>query len=266
MAVGTRDSWSSGDAYEVYMGRWSRTLARAFLDWLAPQPSSHWLEVGCGTGALTTAIRERTRPASVTGCDLSQAFIQHARRTLGDICTFHVITPGGPLPTRPAGFDAIVSGLVLNFLPDPKRALEDVRERCRAGATVAAYVWNYVDGIEFLRHFWDEAAALDANAAALDEGTRFAAFHAAGVVSLFEAAGLVRVESTVLEIATIFTSFDDFWRPFLGGSGPAPAYVASLGEAQRELLRARLERRLRADAAGHIHLRARAFAVRGVAP
>jgi SAM-dependent methyltransferase len=266
MAVDTGDSWSFGDAYEVYMGRWSRTLASTFVDWLAPPPSSHWLEVGCGTGALTMAICERARPASVVACDPSQAFIQHAQRALGGACTFQIITPGAPLPTRPGSFDVIVSGLVLNFLPDPEQSLAAMRERCRAGGTVSAYVWSYVDGIEFLRHFWDEVVALDAKAAALDEGRRFAAFQQPGMVSLFEAAGLLRVESTLLEIPTVFTNFDDYWRPFLGGTGPAPAYVAGLGEAQQERLRARLEQRLATRADGQIHLRARAFAVRGVAP
>jgi trans-aconitate methyltransferase len=153
------DRWVAGDAYEVYMGRWSRPVARAFLEWLHAEPSANWLEVGCGTGALTSTICQLCAPASVVACDLSEPFVGHARRQLSDArVTFHV-AGADALPRRDGGFDVAVSGLVLNFLPDPGATVASLRERLRSGGVVAGYVWDYADGMEFLRLFWDEAGA-----------------------------------------------------------------------------------------------------------
>jgi SAM-dependent methyltransferase len=216
----TPDGWVTGDAYESYMGRWSRLLAREFVDWLDPTPLANWLEVGCGTGALTAAICGHAEPAAIVACDPSASFVEHARRSIGDIRVSFVVAGAEALPRRNDGFDVLVSGLVLNFLPDPRAAVASMRERLRPGGTIAAYVWDYADGMEFLRCFWEEAVALDARAT--------------------------------------------HWVPFLRGTGPAPSYVTSLDPMQRESLRERLRRRLHADNDGRIHLRARAWAARGI--
>jgi SAM-dependent methyltransferase len=170
------------------------------------------------------------------------------------------------LPERAGGFDAVVSGLVLNFVPEPERALATLRGRARPGGVVAAYVWDYAGGIQFLEHFWKEAVALDPAAAELDEARRFGAWQRPALEALFRGAGLERVESSALEIATEFEDFEDFWRPFLGGTGPGPSYVAALDASRREELRAGLERRLSARAGEPIRLRARASAVKGRVP
>jgi SAM-dependent methyltransferase len=257
------DAWSAGDAYEAYMGRWSRPLAREFVAWLKPRPAAHWLEVGCGTGALTAALCAGCDPASVLACDPSAAFVAHARNGIADSRATFVTAGADDLPTRDGGFDWIVSSLVLNFVPEPQRAVESMRERLRPGGTVAACVWDYAEGVEFLRRFWDEAVASDPAAAPHDEGRRFPLCHRDALTALFRAAGLERVESGAVEIPTEFTGLDDYWKPFLGGTGPAPAYVASLDPARREALRTRLEARLGAGAGRPIRLRARAWAVRG---
>jgi ubiquinone/menaquinone biosynthesis C-methylase UbiE len=124
------------------MGRWSRLVARTFVDWLPVAPSANWLEIGCGTAALTTTICERCDPASVTACEPSEPFIEHARRNLGDARAAFVVAGAEALPTRAGGFDAAVSGLVMNFLPDPEAAIRALCERLRNGGTVAAYVWD----------------------------------------------------------------------------------------------------------------------------
>ena len=171
------------------------------------------------------------------------------------------------LPGHDRGFDAIVSGLVLNFLPAPGPAVTAMRERLAAGGVVAAYVWDYARGLEFLRVFWDEAVALDPRASAFDEGGRFPLCRAAALDSLFRASGLASVDTTSLEVPTGFASFDDFWAPFLGGTGPAPSYVASLDPTGRASLRERLRQRLlQSGSDGPFELRARAWAVRGRAP
>jgi SAM-dependent methyltransferase len=258
------DRWLAGDAYEEYMGRWSRRLARAFVEWVRPTPSANWLEIGCGTGALTSTICSLCEPASIVACDSSESFVGHAREHLADPRASFAVAGSEALPRRDGGFDVAVSGLVLNFLPDPEEAVACMRERLRQGGTVGAYVWDYAEGVEFLRLFWDEAVALDPRTVVLHEGKRFPLCQAPALASLFRRGGLAQVETGALEIPTEFQTFDDYWMPFLRGTGPAPSYLASLDSPSRERLRERLERRLPVGSDGRIPLRARAWAVRGI--
>jgi SAM-dependent methyltransferase len=166
------------------------------------------------------------------------------------------------VPKRGSGYDAAVSGLVLNFLRSPANALRSLHAALRPGGLLAAYVWDYGGRMEFLRTFWDSAVALDPAAAELDEGLRFPLCRPEALVELFRAARLRSVEVTGLEIETSFPDFGSFWSPFLGGTGPAPSYVASLRPDARERLREHLRERL---SPGPIHLTARAWAARGFA-
>jgi SAM-dependent methyltransferase len=248
------------------MGRWSRLVAKPFVEWLAAEPRAHWLDVGCGTGALTQAICDLGRPATVVACDSSGPLLDVASSTLPDKRVSFELGTGEHLPDRDGGFDAIVSGLVLNFLPDAQRALTAMRRRLSPRGQVAAYVWDYAGGIEFLSHFWAAAVALDPGAAALDEGRRFAKYDEAGVVAAFAAAGLGELEVERLKVVTPFASFEDFWQPFLGRTGPAPTYVASLDAERRARLEALLSERLQPSGDGRIVLSASAWAVRGRPP
>ena len=234
------------------------------MEWLSPKPAIQWLEVGCGTGALTSTICERCDPASIVACDPSVSFIEHARNNLSDTRVSFSVAGAATLPTRSDGFDLVVSGLVLNFLPDPGKAVASMRERLRPGGMIASYVWDYAGGMEFLRFFWDEAVAADPKAIELDEGRRFPLCRTSALATLFREAHLVEVETDSLEISTDFDSFDDYWTPFLRGTGPAPSYVASLDPLRQSALRERLQKRLRAGDNDRIQLRARAWAVRGV--
>lgn len=260
----TNDNWEAGDAYESYMGRWSRPLARSFIKWLAPSRRAHWLDVGCGTGALTSAICELADPASVLACDPSEPFIDHARKTVLDGRVSFAVAGAEDLPIGSGALDYIVSGLVLNFVANPGRAISCMIQRLRPMGEIAAYVWDYADGIEFLRRFWDEAVALDSTAADLDEGRRFPICHRDTLQALALGAGLRHVTVDALEIPTRFQDFKDFWTPFLRGTGPAPAYVACLSRDQRELLCERLAGGLTFNSDGSISLKARAWAVSGV--
>ena len=259
----TDDHWVAGDAYEAYMGRWSRPLAHAFVGWLRPRSGAVWLEVGCGTGALTRAICADGAPASVLACDPSESFVEHARKTLDDPQVSFVVAGADQPPGAPGFFDYAVSALVLNLVPDAPRAVTRLRELLREGGTLGACVWDYAEGMEFLRVFWDAAVALDPKAEALDEGRRFPLCRPEALVALFKGAGLQAVRVEALAVPTHFRSFDDFWSPFLQGTGPAPAYVTSLGREHRDGLREALVRRLKPDADGVIRLNARAWAARG---
>jgi len=258
------DSWASGEAYEVYVGRWSRPAARDLLAWLALPPGLRWLDVGCGTGALTEAVLAAMAPRSVVGVDPSTAHLEHAgRRVLDPRAEFR---PGSAerLPLADGAVDVTISGLVLNFVPDPPKAVAEMRRVTRLRGTVAAYVWDYAGQMQMMRHFWDAAVALDRAAAPLDEGRRFPMCRPEPLAALFRDAGLLGVETRALDVPTVFRDFDDYWTPFLGGQAPAPGYCMSLDEDRRRALREEVRRRLPIRDDGSIHLLARAWAVRGV--
>lgn len=259
------DSWQRGSPYERYVGRWSRAVAPRFLAWLGLPRCLRWLDVGCGTGALSAAILGGCAPSVVTGVEPSEGFLATAAEHLAGRATLHRGSATAlPLPDRCV--DAVVSGLVLNFVDQPAAALAEMSRVAVPGGTVAAYVWDYAGRMELMRHFWDAAVALDPQAAALDEGVRFPLCHPAALEALFVGAGLQGTQVTGIEIATPCADFDDYWQPFLGGQGPAPAYAMSLDAAARDRLRDRLRERLPTAADGAIPLVARAWAVRATVP
>jgi SAM-dependent methyltransferase len=259
------DKWTAGGTYEDFMGRWSRLLAPRFVSWLPVRPGADWLEVGCGTGALSDAICAAANPASVVACDPSEPFIAYARRRQADPRVSFVVAGVGQLPVRQGGFDSVTSLLALNFFPEPEAAIDEMRRITAMNGLVSACVWDYAGRMELLRRFWDSAAAVDPTAAELDEGRRFPICRPDALESLFREGGLADVARGSIEIPTRLSTFADFWKPFLGGTGPAPSYVASLDPARREALAARLERSLPREPDGAISLVARAWVVRGVA-
>ncbi len=256
------DRFDSGTPYERYVGRWSRQVAPGFLAWIDVRPGRHWLDVGCGTGALCSAIIDRAAPASLVGVDPSAGFLAQAEAQLRGSATLHQ-GDAAHLPLADGAVDVAVSGLVLNFLPDPDGAVREMCRVTRPGGTIAAYVWDYAGRMELMRYFWAAAAELDAAAAVLDQGERFPICRPDGLRDCFAAAGLEDLDVTAIEIATPFGSFDEYWEPFLGGQGSAPGYAMSLDEPARERLRERLRERVPARPDGSIALRARAWAVRG---
>jgi SAM-dependent methyltransferase len=260
--MATGDRWASGGDYESYIGRWSRQVAPTFLAWLEIPPGRRWLDVGCGTGALTGAILACCDPLSVRGIDPSEAFVTHVRATVTDArATF----ASGDAATTGLGdgeVDVVVSGLVLNFVPDLGAALAEARRVVKPGGRVAGYVWDYAEGMQLLQRFWDAVMALDPAAQQLDEGARFPNAAPGPLAAAYNAAGLEAVEVRSIEVPTVFADFDDLWTPFLGGTGPAPAYVASLPGPARDALRERLRASV-GPSAGPIRLTARAWAVRG---
>jgi len=257
------DVWAVGAAYEAYVGRWSRSVAREFVRWLGVPRHRRWLDVGCGTGALVEAIVEQADPDAVLGVDRSDGFVRHAREHVAGARVAFREGDAHALPVPSGGFDAVVSGLVLNFVPEPARMVAEMARTARPGGTIALYVWDYAAGMELMRRFWDAARALDPAAAALDEAVRFPGCAPAPLAALLGAAGLSGVATTAIDVATPFRDFDDYWTPFLGGQGPAPAYAMSLPEERRAALRELVRGRLPIAPDGSIRLIARAWAVRG---
>lgn len=257
------ETWAVGDAYQRYIGRWSTPVAEEFVGWLSVARQRTWLDVGCGTGALTAAVLRLAEPAHVTGIDPSADFLVTARAQLADGRTAWHTGDARSLPVPDHSFDAVVSGLAINFVPDPSQAVREFARAVRPAGVAAAYVWDYADGMALIRHFWDAARALDQAAAHLDEAVRFPGCRPESLEALWRDAGFTDVATRAIDVPTTFADFDDYWQPFLGGQGPAPGYVASLPPDRRDALRELLRTRLPTAPDGAIHLIARAWAVKG---
>jgi trans-aconitate methyltransferase len=250
--------WSSGGIYESYVGRWSRLVATEFVGWLEKPAGLRWLDVGCGTGALTSTILRTADPAAVLGVDPSDGFVEYARQTIHDERVSFDVRSAAELPDGP--FDAVVSGLVLNFVPERVEALRRMRE---IGSTVAVYVWDYAGGMQLMRYFFDAMTEVRPQDRDHDEGRRFSFCTPEGLDELFTTAGFTTVRTREIVVPTEFASFDDYWNPFLGGQGVAPAYLRSLAEADQVELREAVRARLPIEANGSIKLTARAWAAIG---
>ncbi|MFG2004482.1 class I SAM-dependent methyltransferase [Spirillospora sp. NPDC048911] len=259
------DVWAVGDAYEAYIGRWSRRVADAFLHWLNVPAGLRWLDVGCGTGALTATVLAKAEPAQITGVDTSGAFLAQAGAQITDTRATFAVADAQSLPFSDQSFDAVVSGLALNFVPDPYRAVAELTRVTAPGGLASAYLWDYAEGMAMLRYFWDAAATLDPAAAELDEGRRFPLCRPEPLARLWTDAGMGEVTVKAIEVPTVFADFGDYWNPFLGGQGPAPGYVMSLTREKRDALQDLLRTRLSRNPGGSIALTAKAWAVRGIA-
>jgi SAM-dependent methyltransferase len=261
-----KDVWAAGDLYEPYVGRWSRRVAKELLNWLAVPAGKDWLDVGCGTGALIQTIIETENPNSVIGIDPSPGFIEYAKARIASPRARFEVGDAQSLPIDTASLDVAVAGLVLNFVPQPPRAVAEMARVVRPGGIVAAYVWDYAGKMELMRYFWDAAVALDPGVIELDEGRRFPICQPKPLAEMFAQAGLSEVEVRPIDVATDFRDFDDYWSPFLGGQGPAPGYALSLSDERRAALRETIRSKLPSTKDGSLHLIARAWAARGRKP
>jgi ubiquinone/menaquinone biosynthesis C-methylase UbiE len=256
------DLWRSGSGYEAYVGRWSRRVAYVFIDRLDVRPGSRWVDVGCGTGAVMQTVLMRCEPASILGVDRSETFLEVARSSIDDPRASFDVADGASIPLADDTVDAAVSGLVLNFVPDPVAMLAEMRRVTRPGGTVAIYVWDYGDGMQIMRHFWDAAIEQDPRVAATAESLRFEICKPEPLRAAFQDAGLADIEVEPIDVPTVFRDFDDYWQPFLMSTAPAPRHAMSLSDTDRANLRERIRARLPIADDGSIPLTARAWAVR----
>jgi SAM-dependent methyltransferase len=258
--------WDNTEAYEAYMGRWSRPVGEAVLTWLGLPSGLRWLDVGCGTGALSQAILDTAGPTAVFGIDPSADFIATAANQIPDPRIRFAVGDARALPVPSASYDVVVAGLVLHFVPDPQLAVVEMARAATPGGTVAAYVWDPADERQFTRYLWRAATALDPAAAAQDPSLHAPLCHPEPLATLFAGAGLRAVTVDAVEVPIVFRDFDDYWQPhLLGGSSPGQRYVASQGDGQRTALRDRLQTILPRSGDGSIPLLGRVWAVRGTA-
>jgi len=259
------DAWLSGNPYERFMGRWSILIAEKFLDWLSIPPARSWLGVGCGTGSLTKLILETQHPKEIISIDSSSDFISYAQQLITSPSVRFKVGLAQSLDLDSNSMDAVVSGLVLNFVPQPEDAISEMLRVTKPGGKIGIFLWDYADGMQMLRYFWDAAVELDVSAAAFEEGIRFPLCQAGQLESLVLEIGLKQVEATPIEVTTVFQNFDDYWMPFLGNASPAPGYTMSLKQKDRQKLEDKLRESLPIDDDGSISLIARAWAVKGTA-
>jgi SAM-dependent methyltransferase len=259
--------WHATDAYEAYVGRWSRPLAEAFLAWFAVPTGSRWLDVGCGTGALTEAVLDASDPIAVVGIDPSPEFLGVAQRHVSDPRARFEIGDARALPVTSDGYDAVVAGLVLNFVPDPAPAVAEMVRAARPGGAVGAYVWDYRGKMQRAQYFWEAVAATDAEAAALDARPHFHTCEPEPMADLFRAAGLGDVTVSAINLPMGFRDLDDFWLPHaMAGAAAAQRYVSGLDDDRKAALREQLRVTLPFAADGSLHLIDRAWAARGTKP
>ena len=257
-----RDNWEHGDAYELFIGRWSSLVAVEFLNWLELPGGLRWVDVGCGTGALSEAILDTQDPTSVDGVEPSAGFVRAAIQRLGDRAAVHQ-APAEHLPLPDGSADIVVSGLVLNFIPDLPAALAEMR-RVAPDGVVAAYVWDYAGGMEMLSLFWDAADDVDPGGSPA-ESRRFPLCRPDALAAAFVDAGMDDSEVVPLDVPTPFEDFDALWTPFTGGQGAGPSYLVSLDVGKQAALKESMRNRVPTNADGSISLTARAWAIRASA-
>lgn len=253
-------------AYERFMGRWSGRLAPLLVKFVGIRDGDSVLDVGSGTGALAFAVAEAVSSARIIGVDPAAAYVAYAQTRVPNDRVRFMVGDAQQLQLADGTFDRVLSLLVMNFIPDPAKALREMIRVTRPGGVIAAAVWDYGEGMQMLRIFWDEAVARDPTVAARDE-RNMPLCRRRELAALWRAHGLVQVEEQPLTIQQSFASFEDYWSPFLGGQGPAGAYVGALTETGRAALRLRLRQRLLSDGEDRaITFQARAWAVKGVVP
>ena len=255
--------WSGGAAYDGFVGRWRRLVAAEFVPWLGVPAGATWVDVGCGTGELTRAVLRIATPTRVVSMDPSEGYLDHARASITDPRVD--FRRGTDQDVRSLGLvaDAIVFGLVLNFVPDAVDALRAAAEVTATGGLVGAYVWDYSDQMAMLRHFWDGAVEEDPSARYKDEGVRFPLCVAGALTSAFESGGLSSVIGRSIDVTDRFASFEEYWTPFLSGEAAAPGYLATLPPDRQARVRDLVQARIPFAADGSITLACRAWAARG---
>jgi SAM-dependent methyltransferase len=255
--------FAAGAGYERFMGRWSRLLAPQLVAFAGVRNGDRVLDVGTGTGALAAALEKAGPAVQVVGIDPSEGFIGFARKNAQSTQLSFEVGDAQALKFPDATFDATMALLVMNFVPDHVKAINEMRRVTRAQGTVAACVWDYDAGMEMLRFFWDEVVAMDPKMEPRDE--RHMKLSRRGqLANLWTQAGLLDVDEKPLSINQNYASFQDYWEPFLKGAGPGGAYVTSLTDAKRDDLEKRIRTRVlggRAD--GPFTLKASAWCVKG---
>jgi ubiquinone/menaquinone biosynthesis C-methylase UbiE len=251
--------YDDGAAYEHMMGVWSRFAGEIFLDWLAPPLGLRWIDIGCGNGAFTELLVERCSPLEVQGIDPSEGQLAFARTRSSSRVTEFRLGDATALPFPADRFDAAVMALVIAFVPDPAKCVEEMVRVVGLGGIVATYMWDVGGGGSPFEPTVAEmrAMGLTPSLARRVDASRMDSLH-----GLWTAAGLEAVEMREIAVTRTFADFDDFWMTNVK-SGTVGPTLAAMASGNVETLKGRLRARLPADSQGHITTGARAHAVKG---
>ena len=260
-AEGARAFLTSGDADDAFMGRDSRVLAVPLVEWTGVTTGHSVLDVGCGPGALTDALVQRLGASEVSAFDPSPPFVEECSRRYPGVDVRHGRAEA--IPFDDDQFDAAIAQLVLHFVTVPSDAAAEMRRVVRPGGLVAACVWDFDEGMQMLRAFWDAALVVDSGAP--DEAKTMRFGRASEIAELFQAAGLVNVDETTISVSATYADYDELWSGILAGIGPAGAYCTSLTDAKRASLSAELFTRV-GSPAGEFSLQAAARCAKAVVP
>jgi SAM-dependent methyltransferase len=230
----------AGTIYDSFMGRYSRLLADRFADAAGVRGGHTAVDVGCGPGALTSVLVDRLGVDAVAACDPASGFVTECAARLPGVRV--EVGRAESIPFEPGHFDHAMAQLVLHFVSDPNRAASEMMRVVRPGGWVSACVWDFADGMEMLRCFWD--AALEIDPAAPDEARTLRFGRPGEIAELFASAGMVDVVESTLRVSSTYAGFEELWNGFLAGVGPAGAYCVSLPDYDRQRLRTALFRRL----------------------
>jgi SAM-dependent methyltransferase len=258
--------FAASAGYDRFMGRWSRLLAPSYIVFAGVRNGDRVLDVGTGTGSVAAAVAAGMPDSEVVGIDPSAGFIADAQNNARSTRAHFAVGDAQALKFKDASFDNTLSLLAMNFIPNPDKAIGEMRRVTRPQGIVSCCVWDYDEGMQMLRFFWDEAVALDSAVEPKDE-RHMKLCRQGQLGDLWRKAGLVNVKEAPLTIDQAFVSFNDYWEPFTKGAGPGGAHVVSLREDRRWQLEARMRKRLLGDREdGPFTLTARAWCVHGEVP
>jgi ubiquinone/menaquinone biosynthesis C-methylase UbiE len=255
--------FSDGQAYERLMGRWSRAVGEVFLDWLSLPKRLSWLDVGCGTGALTELIIDRCAPSSISAIDPSEDQINYARgRPAADRVTFRT-GDAQSLPFADHAFDVAAMALVINFVPDGAKAAAEMKRVVRPQGTVGAYAWDNLGGGFVQRPLVEGLVAMgvDVPAAGGLKNTRMEELQI-----LFQRAGLDQIATRRIEIEVSYPNFEEYWSAQTGFTNPVVQSIRKLSKPDVARLWGYLRDHLPTDHGGRIAYPAAANAVMGRVP
>jgi len=237
---GARTFAVGGATYDAFMGRYSVKLAEGFADAAGVAAGDSALDVGCGPGALTGLLVDRLGADAVSACDPSPPLSDECAARYPGVTV--KLGRAEELPFESDTFDHALAQLVLHFVSDPDQAVREMARVTRLGGTVAACVWDFAEGMEMLRAFWDAATTINPDAP--DEARTLRFGRAGEIADVLATAGLDRIEESTLTAASSYDSFDELWNGFLAGVGPAGAYCVALNDHDQALLRTALFDRL----------------------
>jgi SAM-dependent methyltransferase len=255
--------FTDGEAYERMMGRWSRLVAEAFLDWLSPPNNLTWLDVGCGNGAFTEELIARCVPAAVTAVDPSDDQLAYARaRPSARVVDFR-IGDAQKLSFDKDTFDVAAMALVIAFLPDPSAAVAEMARVVRPGGLVAAYMWDIPGGGVPVHPIY---LALESMGLMSGRPPNSGASERDSMQRFWKEAGLETIETRVIRISTVYSDFEDFWDSNVVPIGPQGKLIASMSASAREELRVRLRDHLPVSSNGRIVFQSFANSIKGRVP